>query len=211
MSGLKKGNHSGQGGASVPLYDGSELRQPPTSGADAEDFVVITGSTAAEGDLLVVRAWAPQGSTLAIPLEVFAAGSSDARILKMRVEDVSSGSTAVSVGASQSGSILLIGGASAAVTLSLPAIQTGLNYLLYNSDAQVSSATHVQGQATGLMCVAGDTGGADSVLWGSTVSNGAAMFVFGSTATGKWHCLALYNGSSLMGTTGAGVFLNASS
>ena len=191
---MPTGAKSGQMGGSVPLQGESEIRQAST----AADLLTITGASGVGGNLLVVRSWVIPGSTLPDADAIRVNASGQTRIAKVVTANIGgAGATAVTLGASQSG-MFLYGEWTSGANVTMPAPADGLIYNFFFTGGGASTVLGFRCATTGSFLVANDSGGADGVVFGSTLAMTNAAVTLWSNGS-NWFVIGVPNGSSVGG------------
>ena len=201
---MPTGFRSGQAGNAVPLSGEAEIRAE----SSALDVLTVTGhsSMSTAVGFIVLRSNVEVGST-SNRADLFKIGSSGQLSLYQKhvvANTTVSGSTAPTLGASQSGQVHTYGGYSSGVRVLLPAPEPGLTYtIIFGADnASVVSVSSTRGTSAEIRAPFRGSGLSTALVVGppTTVAGMAAVFVAISTLT--WQMFPAING--IEGTSAAG-------
>src|SRR3990167_1693311 len=201
---MPTGFQSGQEGNALPLSGETEMRIA-SSGTDG---LTIAGhsSMSTAADFLVLRTYVPEGTT-GPASEKFVVGSSgELKLFQYSVLNLTSGanvgqwssafSTAITLGASDSGKVFNFAGFASALKIALPAPTPGLNYTIVQSSAHGAilkvSATNAGAYDIRAPFRGSGLSTASVVSPPTTIAGMAAVFIAVSTLT--WQLFPAING-----------------
>jgi hypothetical protein len=188
---------SGQAGNAVPLQGESEIRMQK-SGIDG---LTITQSSNSNANFLVLRDNVPKGTT-SHAADQFVV-SSGGILSKFGMYNVTASSGGNTIGSSQSGSLWVLAGTTAAAVITLPTPAAGSIYTFYIETAPTTGAYSFTCGTSGAFIVNSDSGAdgfALSSVAGGPGDEGGFIQVIGLSAT-KYAVLAGWPGSSAVGST----------